>query len=110
MSQETPTLKERFGNAVEMTRERFHQTADKVRSGIHEVRAETAPHLIEQTTETVKAKVDDLKSKVHDIKANERMQSMMKPVGKVASKRNLLILTALGLGTLFLVRRRRTLA
>lgn len=109
MSQQT-TLKERFSNAVEMTKDRINQTADKVRSGIHEVKAETAPNFIEKTSENVKARVDDLKSKVSEVKANERMQKIMQPVGKVASGRNMLILTALGLGALFLVRRRRAMA
>ncbi|GEM48087.1 hypothetical protein [Deinococcus cellulosilyticus] len=109
MSQQTP-LKERFSNAVEMTKDRINQAADKVRSGIHEVKAETAPSFIEKTSESVKAKVDDLKSKVSEAKANERMKKMMQPVGKMASGRNMLLLTALGLGAFFLVRRRKMMA
>jgi len=110
MSQQTDTLKERFSNAVEMTKDRISQVADQVRSGVHDVKAETAPNFIEKTSETVKARVDDLKSKISETKANERMKDLMKPVGKVASGRNMLLLTALGVGAFLLVRRRRAMA
>ncbi|WP_034339794.1 hypothetical protein [Deinococcus misasensis] len=106
MSQDQ-TLKDRFANAVEMTRERIQQTADKVRSGIHDVKSETAPNFIEKTSEMVKGRVDDLKAKIHETKADDRMKKMMEPMGKMASKRNLMILGALGIGALLVARRRR---
>jgi len=111
MTQEKTALKDRVANVVEMTKERIGEVSDKVKSGLHEVKSEVAPNFIEKTTEGVKARVDDLKSKVHETKADERTRALIRPLTQMSGKqRGLLLLTALGLGAFFVVKRRRAMA